>query len=500
MGLLVALVFLSLSRTSGQLICEKVSSSDTTAQPDPAFQLTHLTCLPACPPACLMPALSFHQGGEDKGLAFPLFSSEYSWPPLVRVVLYLFGLLWMFLGVGIISDVFMGAIEVITSKESITETKTGAVVPVKVWNATVANLTLMALGSSAPEILLNVIEIVFNNYIAGDLGPSTIVGSAAFNLLVIIAVCVLAVVPVGERKIDGLDVYACTAFFSIFAYIWLVIILKVNTENVIDLWEALVTFGMFPLLVSLAYLLDTGLIGIPGSTKSRGHVTQIGTSHFHPYEIEKYLHELEATNADLPPEKREEMMIAALQAQVKPSRAQYRMMATRNMTGGKRLKIQKATKPATADLEMIDVKQHKEAELTAVNFKASAYSVLENAGKIAVFVTRSSGEGSLQVEYATEGVTANAGEDYVEAKGVLTFSPGEVEKSIEVTIIDDDEPEEDEMFIVKLANPKPNARIGSEGMTIVTIIDDDGELISALLQVSRGREEERERERASNNR
>lgn len=29
---------------------------------------------------------------------------------------------------------------------------------VNVWNPTVANLTLMALGSSAPEIMLNVIE------------------------------------------------------------------------------------------------------------------------------------------------------------------------------------------------------------------------------------------------------------------------------------------------------------------------------------------------------
>jgi solute carrier family 8 (sodium/calcium exchanger) len=28
------------------------------------------------------------------------------------------------------------------------------------WNPTVANLTLMALGSSAPEILLNVIETI----------------------------------------------------------------------------------------------------------------------------------------------------------------------------------------------------------------------------------------------------------------------------------------------------------------------------------------------------
>ena len=51
----------------------------------------------------------------------------------------------------------------------------------------------MALGSSAPEILLSCIEIVGNNFEAGELGPGTIVGSAAFNLLCISAVCVSGV-------------------------------------------------------------------------------------------------------------------------------------------------------------------------------------------------------------------------------------------------------------------------------------------------------------------
>ena len=70
---------------------------------------------------------------------------------------------------------------------------------VHVWNGTVANLTLMALGSSAPEILLSVIEICGNSFYAGELGPSTIVGSAAFNLMVISAVCVTAL-PEGEGR------------------------------------------------------------------------------------------------------------------------------------------------------------------------------------------------------------------------------------------------------------------------------------------------------------
>ena len=76
------------------------------------------------------------------------------------------------------------------------------VIEIPVWNGTVANLTLMALGSSAPEILLSIIEIVGNNFESGELGPGTIVGSAAFNLLAISAVCVIGV-PKGEtRRID----------------------------------------------------------------------------------------------------------------------------------------------------------------------------------------------------------------------------------------------------------------------------------------------------------
>ena len=45
---------------------------------------------------------------------------------------------------------------------------------VTVWNSTVANLTLMALGSSAPEILLSVIEVFSTGFYAGIL---TIVNS-----------------------------------------------------------------------------------------------------------------------------------------------------------------------------------------------------------------------------------------------------------------------------------------------------------------------------------
>ncbi|CAN0049273.1 unnamed protein product, partial [Heterosigma akashiwo] len=145
---------------------------------------------------------------ECDGFALPLFAAEHSWPNGLRAVLYILGLLWVFMGVGIVSDVFMGAIEVITSTKKEVRLPDGTVLETMVWNPTIANLSLMALGSSAPEILLNVIEIcLLNNFYAGDLGPSTIVGSAAFNLLCIIAVCILGI-PVGEsRSIADINVF-----------------------------------------------------------------------------------------------------------------------------------------------------------------------------------------------------------------------------------------------------------------------------------------------------
>ena len=203
----------------------------------------------------------------NKGLLLPLVN-EYTWPLGGRAAIYLIGLLWSFLAISIIADVFMCAIEKITSRTRTIKVSNPDApggydeIGVKVWNGTVANLTLMALGSSAPEILLSIIEIVVkNNFKAGDLGPSTIVGSAAFNLLVISAVCVLCVPSPDIRKIKMIKVFLVTASFGIFAYIWLIIILMVITPDYVDLWEAIVTLLFFPILVVIAYIVDKDFCG-----------------------------------------------------------------------------------------------------------------------------------------------------------------------------------------------------------------------------------------------
>ena len=196
----------------------------------------------------------------NEGLALPLFS-EFTWNLYARIFIYLLALLWCFMGVSILADVFMCSIEKITSKtrriKIASTTKAGTEeIEIRVWNDTVANLTLMALGSSAPEILLSIIEIVGNNFNAGELGPSTIVGSAAFNLLVITAVCVVVIDSSEVRVIKSVKVFFITGFSCIFSYIWLIIILLAITPDYIDIWEAIITLLFFPILVLVAYIAD----------------------------------------------------------------------------------------------------------------------------------------------------------------------------------------------------------------------------------------------------
>lgn len=198
---------------------------------------------------------------SDKGLLLPI-TSEYTWLLGIRIFLYLLGMVWCFLGIAIVADMFMLGIEKITSKTKIirisnSKSKNGYdEVEVKVWNDTVANLSLMAFGTSAPEILLNVIVVCGNGFKASDLGPATIVGSAAFNLLIISAICI-ASIPMGEvRKLANIRVYSVTTFFSLFAYVWLILVLVVVTPDVVDLWEAIVTFMLFPILIVTSFLMD----------------------------------------------------------------------------------------------------------------------------------------------------------------------------------------------------------------------------------------------------
>jgi len=200
------------------------------------------------------------------GLIFPLGGeAEQHWNNGVRLCLYLVLLLYSFVGVGIVSDMFMSSIESITAKKQVVKSReTGRYVTFKVWNDTVANLTLLALGSSAPEILLSLVEIILNNFNSGELGPSTIVGSAAFNLFIIISICMYVIPSPEIRLIKEYTVFVITAVFSLVAYAWLVFIVQLSSPDVVELWEGVVTLALFPVLVFISYLADIGYLKLGG--------------------------------------------------------------------------------------------------------------------------------------------------------------------------------------------------------------------------------------------
>ncbi|CAD5124085.1 unnamed protein product [Dimorphilus gyrociliatus] len=210
--------------------------------------------------------VEFVEAGDEHCSSWLLLPAENLWHEGVRGFLYIVALIYLFLGIAIASDVFMCSIESITAKKKTIkkyDEEEGKVkeVEVFVWNETVANLTLMAFGSSAPEILLAIGETAqkLGKEDEGDgLGTFTIIGSAAFNLLIITAICILVVDGGEPKKIKELGVFLLTSVWSIFAYIWMLIVVRFSTPGVIDMWEAWVTFAFFPLMVLTAYAMDNG--------------------------------------------------------------------------------------------------------------------------------------------------------------------------------------------------------------------------------------------------
>lgn len=189
----------------------------------------------------------------------------------VLSIAYGLSLCYLFIGVSIVAEIFMEAIEKITSKQEfitiIDAEGNERQRKVYFWNPTVANLTLMALGSSAPEILLAVLETVQNlGRCPGELGASTIVGSAAFNLLVISGLSIYAVstendnnedrdeeMEKGVKRIYDLRVFAITCTSSLWAYIWLWIVLL---DQEVSMTEGILTFVFFFILIILAFWAD----------------------------------------------------------------------------------------------------------------------------------------------------------------------------------------------------------------------------------------------------
>ncbi|XP_075248384.1 sodium/calcium exchanger 1-like [Convolutriloba macropyga] len=429
---------------------------------------------------------------------------------ILRATIYFLGLCYMFLGVSQIADLFMEAIEVITSTTSVRVVKTSSgeykEVEVQVWNETVANLTLMALGSSAPEILLSVIEICGNNFKAGDLGPGTIVGSAAFNLFVITALCV-SVIPDGTGKsVKNFGVFACTASWSIGAYVWLYLMIAVITKEKVDWWEGLITLLLFGAFILMSYTIDRKneacalgfrYVGIydPEGDGEGGDTAVVtangeGSEKLPLNDVENGMAADNSRATDGPSQaaltlskmvqqkmSTKEKIMARLKeiADKNPSepdswlnkvdselsqiifygksRAYFRIhkVDVKNQTE----KYRKFLREAVSNLSEIKKDSATRNVVfcadTKVKFAESCGTgkvVIERAGPFLETSTTKLQYAVVESETAKNAATAK--KDFEPSNGWLEFAPGETQKTVDVVIYDDPEFEEDEEFVVKL--------------------------------------------------
>jgi len=142
------------------------------------------------------------------------------------LALYVPGVLFTFLGLAIVTDeYFVPALERICDALQLSDDVAGA--------------TFAAAGSSAPELFTSLLAVFVTK---DEVGVGTIVGSAVFNVLVIIGVSAMLAGSVLE--LDWRPLVRDSAFYAVFITVLLVQVLGV-TNGEADWWEGLIMLAIY---------------------------------------------------------------------------------------------------------------------------------------------------------------------------------------------------------------------------------------------------------------
>lgn len=132
-------------------------------------------------------------------------------------IFYIVAVCFMFVSIHILCENhFVPILEAITSQTSLSPDVVGA--------------TLMAAGSSAPELFASLMGVVFQE--ARDVGVGTVVGSTVFNMLIIIGVSVL-VSPGSKIHVSGRSMFR-DGFFYVLSLIMLISVIGDGTLSVAE--------------------------------------------------------------------------------------------------------------------------------------------------------------------------------------------------------------------------------------------------------------------------
>ena len=274
----------------------------------------------------------------------------------------------------------------------------------------------------------------------------------------------------------------------------------VSSPDVVEPWEAILTFLFFPLLTGLAFAADKGWLDTCASKVApESRVTAIGGMHFHAYDFRELMAKLR--HPQTTHEERQDIIakLSTTTKKAKPSRAVQRMNATRSAIGKKAIQQNARTRVSPCfqlklghDVPLIPSTVSREQHLTptardpnlissqAPDPKAlekylakisggkkhgpraffsdakgkinTKYALLESDGSVTLNVTRTPPTGTMTVKWSTRDGTAKGSDpgaakkgDFEKSSGELVFTDGENFQSITVTVYDDVETEVDEV-------------------------------------------------------
>lgn len=156
-------------------------------------------------------------------------------PEWFAVIIFL-GILYTFLAIAIVCDeLFVPALEEIASEKHLN------------LSMDVAGATLMAAGGSAPELFTS----IFGTFVQkSEVGIGTVVGSAVFNVLFVIAMCALLTKEV--LALTWWPLFRDSVCYSL-GLIMLGLFVGVISPSEIEMWEAIVLFCMYIGYVIIMY-------------------------------------------------------------------------------------------------------------------------------------------------------------------------------------------------------------------------------------------------------
>lgn len=291
-----------------------------------------------------------------------------------------------------------------------------------------------------------------------------------------------------------INVFIITAFFSVFAYLWLLIVLVAITPGIVEVWEALTTLLFFPVLVILSYCADRNFcmgkkvlqekqleLESSKDMAARGYFPR---GRLDRDNLISFIKEIRK-HPGLSEEDAACLAASRLVEEKDHSRMWYRVGAIRNITGGRKPKPKLSEKLKEVYDAMLTDEEGKRLQTVAkgerkdiaiVEFTAASCAIMENAGRVNVSIRRH-GKINNQVSCKFETIdgTAVAGEDYIEKKEVVVFQPNETEKKIFVEIVNDNQWEPDETFFLKLSlcEDETEVALGRTCIMEITILNDD---------------------------